>query len=98
MHSYNILKCSLISTQKVYGLGKGKHFSINGFVCPFLTIGFVTRFKWSVITLFGRVMNNNVVLFSDWLFHSAAHCSSSVNRSLLSGVNDGEIWHPTLYV
>ncbi len=30
--------------------------------------------KWSVIGLFGRVMNNNVELCSDWLFHSAAQC------------------------
>ncbi len=28
--------------------------------------------KQSVIGLFGRVMNNNVELCSDWLFHSAA--------------------------
>ncbi len=55
--------------------------------------------KLSVITLFGRVMNNNVELSSDWLFHSAAHFSSShINKSLLSDVNDGEIRHPTLYV
>ncbi len=32
--------------------------------------------KRSVIGLFGRVMNNNVELCSDWLFHSAAHFSS----------------------
>ncbi len=36
--------------------------------------------KWSVITLFGRVMNNNVELSSDWLFHSAAHFSSSHSK------------------
>ncbi len=30
--------------------------------------------KRSVIGLFGRVMNNNVVLCSDWLFLSAAQC------------------------
>ncbi len=30
--------------------------------------------KRSVIGLFGRVMNNNVELCSDWLFHSAAQC------------------------
>ncbi len=30
--------------------------------------------KWSVITLFGRVVNYNVELCSDWLFHSAAQC------------------------
>ncbi len=33
--------------------------------------------KRSVITLFGRVMINNVELCSDWLLHSAAHFSSS---------------------
>ncbi len=33
--------------------------------------------KQSVIGLFGRVMNNNVELCSDWLFHSAAHFTSS---------------------
>ncbi len=33
--------------------------------------------KWSVIGLSGRVMNNNVELCSDWLFHSVAHLSSS---------------------
>ncbi len=33
--------------------------------------------KWSVIGLFGRVMNNNVELCSDWLSHSVAHFSSS---------------------
>ncbi len=33
--------------------------------------------KRSVIGLFGRVMNNNVELCSDWLFHSAAHFISS---------------------
>ncbi len=33
--------------------------------------------KQSVIGLFGRVMNNKVELCSDWLFHSAAHFSSS---------------------
>ncbi len=33
--------------------------------------------KWSVIGLFGRVMNNNVELCSDWLFHGAAHFSRS---------------------
>ncbi len=32
--------------------------------------------KRSVIGLFGRVMNNNVELCSDWLFHCAAHFSS----------------------
>ncbi len=40
------------------------------------------------------LMNNNVELCSDWLFHSVAH----LNISLLSGVNDEEIRHPTLYV
>ncbi len=30
----------------------------------------------SVISLFGRVMNINFGLFSDWLFHSAAQCWS----------------------
>jgi len=25
--------------------------------------------KWAVISLSGRVMNNNVELCSDWLFH-----------------------------
>ncbi len=30
--------------------------------------------KWSVITLFERVKNNNVELCSNWLFHSAAQC------------------------
>ncbi len=30
--------------------------------------------KRSVIGLFGRVMNNNVELCSDWLFHCAAQC------------------------
>ncbi len=38
--------------------------------------------KWSVITLFGRVMNNNVELCSDWLFHSAAHFSSSHSKQI----------------
>ncbi len=32
------------------------------------------RITWSVIGLFGRVMNNNVELCSDWLFHSTAQC------------------------
>ncbi len=32
--------------------------------------------KWSVIGLFGRIMNNNVELCSDWLFHSAASSHS----------------------
>ncbi len=41
------------------------------------TPGFLPRMKWSVIGLFGRVMNNNAELCSDWLFHSAAHFSSS---------------------
>ncbi len=36
--------------------------------------------KWSVICLFGRVMNNNVELCSDWLIHCAAHFSSSHSR------------------
>ncbi len=35
------------------------------------------RMKRSVIGLFGRVMNNNDELCSDWLFHIAAHFSSS---------------------
>ncbi len=30
--------------------------------------------NWSVIGLFGRVINNNVELCSDWLFQSAAQC------------------------
>ncbi len=34
--------------------------------------------KWSVIGLFGRVMNKNSELCSDWLFHSAGHSSSSL--------------------
>ncbi len=32
--------------------------------------------NWSVIGLFGRVMNNNVELCSDWLFHSVASSHS----------------------
>ncbi len=32
------------------------------------------RMNWSVIGLFGRVINNNVELCSDWLFQSAAQC------------------------
>ncbi len=48
--------------------------SRNGFTCLFTTVGFLPRMKWSVIGLFGRVMNNNVELCSDWLFHSAAQC------------------------
>ncbi len=49
-------------------------FSRNSFTCPFTTLGFLPRMKRSVIGLFGRVMNNNVELCSDWLFHSAAQC------------------------
>ncbi len=30
--------------------------------------------KWSVIGLFGMVVNNAIELFSDWLFHSVAQC------------------------
>ncbi len=41
--------------------------------------------KWSVIDLFGRVMNNNVELCSDWLFQSAAHFSSSHSRKETQG-------------
>ncbi len=41
--------------------------------------------KWSVIILFGRVMNNNVELCSDWLFQSAAHFSSSHSRKQTQG-------------
>ncbi len=33
-----------------------------------------------LLLLFGRVMNNNVELCSDWLFHSAPHLSSSHSR------------------
>ncbi len=66
--------------------------------CPFTILGFVPM-KWSVITLFGRVMNNNVELCSDWLFYSTLmSVAQTANRSLLSGVNDGEIRHPTLSV
>ncbi len=43
----------------------------NDFTCPFTTLGFLPRMKRSVISLFGRVMNNNELCF-DWLFHSAA--------------------------
>ncbi len=59
----------------------------------FTTLGVVPSMKWSVTTLFGMVMNINVQLCSDWLFHtrliSVAH---TANR------NDGDIRHPTLYV
>ncbi len=41
--------------------------------------------KWYVIGLFGRVMNNNVELCSDWLFHSAAHFSSPHSRKETQG-------------
>ncbi len=41
--------------------------------------------KWFVIGLFGRVMNNNVELCSDWLFHSAAHFSGSHSRKETQG-------------
>ncbi len=43
--------------------------------------------KRYVITLFVRVMNNNVELCSDWLFHSAAHFSSLHNRKEIQGEN-----------
>ncbi len=55
-------------------LGKRKKSPETVFTCQFTTLGFVPRMKWSVITLFGRVMNNNVELCSDLLFHSAAQC------------------------
>ncbi len=82
MHSYNICNCSLISTLNVCDLGKEQKFSRNNFTCPFKTLGFVLRMKWSVITLFGRVMNNNVELCSDWLFYSSAHFSSSHSKQI----------------
>ncbi len=41
--------------------------------------------KWAVITLFGRVMNNNVKLYSNWLFHNAAHFSNSHSRKETQG-------------
>ncbi len=40
--------------------------------------------KLSVIGLFGMVMNNNVELCSDWLFHSAAHFGRSHSLYFLS--------------
>ncbi len=68
-HLYNILNCSLISTYKVCGLGKGKQYPET--VLPVLTtLGFLPRIKLCVITLFRRVMNNNVELCSDWLIDS----------------------------
>ncbi len=66
MHWYSILNCSLISIEE-------QKFSRNSFTCAFTTLGFLSRMKRSVIG-FGRVMNNNVELCSDWLFHSAAQC------------------------
>ncbi len=41
--------------------------------------------KLSVITLFGRLMNNNVELCSNWLFHSAANFSNSHSRKETQG-------------
>ncbi len=52
-------------------------FSRNSFTCPFTILGFLPRMKRSAIGLFGWVMNNNVELCSDWLFHSAAHFTNS---------------------
>ncbi len=47
----------------------------------------------------GHGVNNNVELCSDWLFHSTLmSVAQTANRSLLSGVNDGEIRHPILSV
>ncbi len=40
--------------------------------------------KWSVIGLFGRVMNYNVELCSDWLFHSAAHRKETQGKYIFS--------------
>ncbi len=76
MHRYNILNCSVIST---YILQKRFYMSIYN-----------PRMKWSVITLFVRVMNTNVELCPDWLFHRMAQCwalpwlAVSQNGSMLS--------------
>jgi len=39
-----------------------------GITGPFSTLEIAPRMKWSVFTLFGRVMNSNEEFCSDWLF------------------------------
>ncbi len=58
----------------VCGLGKGKNYPETVLHVHLQPYDFPPGTKWSVITLFGRVMNNNDELCSDWLFHSAAQC------------------------
>ncbi len=51
--------------------------------------------NWSVIGLFGRVMNNNVELCSDWLFHSVA--SSHSRKETQGGKYIFQYFLPQLY-
>jgi len=46
-------------------------FIYNSRICPSM--------KWAVLSLFERVMNNNVELRSDWLFYRFVHRNCDVH-------------------
>ncbi len=57
--------------------------------------------KWAVITLFRRVMNNNVKLYSNWLFHmrliSVTHTAGRKHRENIFQYFLLQLYHWVIY-